>query len=245
MEAMQSCKQRQCHCPCNSKNSIASNSSMDSETPSVFDINAGLVTSSSSLINIPDPVGYPSALSSFDGTYMSDLADYSLTGNGYQSIGNDMTLTEPTPEASFGFSDPSQPECECPDDLLDEITAENMSLLLSAHYPLAKLSTILSAVNRAMEIVEEEENSRQMTPFSAASNDESRTLQRQDLVEPNCVGVYFGPDRFFAYSNMHADGADSVQTAIETINNTFLSRSDSGSEGSLDDLTNFWPGGDI
>src|SRR5271154_4404807 len=108
MEAMQPCKQRHCHCPCNSKISFAS--SMDSETPSVFDINAGLVTSSSSLIDIPDPIGYPSALSSFDGAYMSNMADYSLTGHGYQSIGNDMTLTEPTPEASFGLLDPLQPE---------------------------------------------------------------------------------------------------------------------------------------
>ena len=222
---------------------------MDSETPSVFDINAGLVTSSSSLIDIPDSVSYPSALSSFDDAYMSHMADYSLTGHGYQSIGNDMTHTEPTPEASFGLPDPLEPECECPDDLLDEITAGNMSLLLSAHYPLATPSTILSAVNRAMEIVEEEENSRQMTPFSVASNNESGPLRRQDLVEremSNCIGVlYFDPDRFFAYSNVHANGADSVQTAIETINNTFVSRSDSGSEGSLDDLTTFWPGGDI
>jgi hypothetical protein len=221
---------------------------MDSETPSsVFDINVGLVTASSSLVDIPDPVGYPSALSSFDGAYMSNMADYSLTGHGFQSIGNDVTLTEPTPEASFGLPDPLQPECECPDDILDEITAENMSLLLSAHYPLAKPATIFSAVNRAMEIVEEEENSLQMTPFSVASNNEFGPLRRQDLVEremSNGVGVYFGPD-FFAYSNMHANGADSVQTAIETIHNTFVSRSDSGSEGSLDDLANFWPGGDM
>ena len=101
MEALQSCKQRQCHCPCNSKNSFAS--SMDSETPSsVFDINAGLVTASSSLVDIADTVGYPSALSSFDGAYMSNMADYSLAGPGYQTIGHNMTVTEPTPEASFG-----------------------------------------------------------------------------------------------------------------------------------------------
>jgi len=223
---------------------------MDSESPSVFDINAGLLTSSrSSILGASDPDNYSLALSSFDGAYMSDMiahADYLLTEQGYRSVGDDMTLPEPTPDASFGLPDPSLPECECPDDLLDEITAEtNMGLLLSAHYPLAKPSTIVSAVNRAMEMVEEQVHSRQMTPISG-SNDESELLQRQALVElpgmSNCVGVYFDPDSYYAYSNMHTHGADSVQTAIQTINNTFASRSDSGSEGSLDDLNNFWPG---
>jgi len=220
-------------------------------TPSVFDITSGAATSSGSFVDVLDP---SLELTKFTGTYPSDMLseDYFMGFQSYQAI-DDKTLTDTSAELEFGMTDPSHPECECPEDTVDPIAIEaNIGFLLSARYPLANPFTILSAVNRAVEVVEEQEQSRQMTPFSTASNDETEFIQRQALVELPAMsnGVcndaevpsYFDPDRYYSNSNIHWEGTESAQAAIQVMQNALPERSDTGSEGSLDDMTNYWTG---
>lgn len=224
---------------------------MDSVTPSVFDNNSGLTTSNGSVIDVSDTLVTSLELSNFSDAYPSAMLseNYFMGSEGYQSI-DDKTLTETSAEVDFGMTDPSQSECECPEDALDAVTTQsNLGFLLMARYPSATPLTILSAVNKAVEIVEEQQ-SRQMTPIPTASNDETG-FQRQALIElPTMLnGVsndtevppYLGLNHYYPNTN-DWEGTGSAQAAIHVIRNALPARSDSGSEGSLEDMTSYWNG---
>lgn len=222
---------------------------MDSLTPSVFDNNSGLTTSNGSVLDVSGTLVTSLELSNFSGAYPSNMLseNYLMGSEGYQSI-DDKTLTETSAEVEFDMTDPSQSECEYPENALDAITTQsNLGFLLLARYPSANPLTIVSAVNRAVEIVEEQQ-ARQMTLIPTASNNETE-FQRQALIElPTMLnGVcndtevpsYTGLNHYYSNTN-DWEGTGSAQAAIHVIRNALPARSDTGSEGSLDDMTSYW-----